>query len=95
MEEQRQKDFDEYLSGLRAAQKKEFAARCGTTYNYLIQVANGHRRASSRLARKFYEASGRVVRLASIRSDIWAEEVGDNKAQRSSSRLRQEKQICR
>jgi len=83
MEEQRQKDFADYLRGLKATQKQEFAARCGTTYNYLIQIANGHRKASSKLARKFYEVSGHIVRLASIRSDIWADDqLGEKKSMR-------------
>ena len=73
-----QLDFREFLSSLEPAGKKAFAAQCGTTYNYLLQVAHGHRRASSKLSRKIREKSKNVVRLASLRADIWPDESSAN-----------------
>lgn len=70
---EKQKDFASYVRELGPEQKKEFAERCGTSYRYLIQLINGHRRASSKLAKKFREQSGHIIRLASVRPDIWAD----------------------
>ena len=66
-----QQDFSDYWDELSPENKRSFAKRCNTTYNYLIQIANGHRRPSSTLSRVIRKQSGDVVRLSSLRGDIW------------------------
>jgi hypothetical protein len=53
------------------------ASECKTTPEYLLeQVANGHRKASVRLARRLIQASdlAGLVELSDIRPDIWGDE---------------------
>lgn len=66
-----QLNFSEYWEDLSPESKRSFAKRCNTTYNYLIQVAHGHRQPSAALSRVIRKQSGDVVRLSSLRGDIW------------------------
>ena len=66
-----QRDFSNYWEALPPESKRSLAKRCNTTYNYLIQIANGHRRPSAALSRTIRKQSGDVVRLSSLRGDIW------------------------
>lgn len=67
----------EVLQQLPREALERVAAECQTTPEYLLeQVANGHRRASVRLARRLIQASDLVgrVQLSDIRPDIWGAE---------------------
>jgi DNA-binding transcriptional regulator YdaS (Cro superfamily) len=60
-----------YLDPMDHAGRVAFARSCGTTYNYLHQVAGGHRRASGKLARRIERRSGGAVTRASLRRDLF------------------------
>jgi len=75
MDERKQLGFRDYWSGLSAAEKQALAEACITTVNYLTQVACGHRQASPALSLALHEQTGRVVRLSSLRADIWPAET--------------------
>lgn len=72
-------DIRSFNQELQPAQRQEFVNLAGTNLAYLSQVANGHRKASSDLARRMVEASqqlfpddqGRWLVLSGIRPDIW------------------------
>ena len=64
----------ELLPLLTAAEKRGLAARAGTQYFYLFQMAAGARSPSPALARRLVEAEPRLT-LEGLRPDIWSREA--------------------
>lgn len=61
----------EYVLALTPEEREEFAARAGTTVNYLPLLMGGHRKPGHELARRLTEASNGVLELSALRPDIW------------------------
>lgn len=64
-------ELKKFLDGLTPEQLEHYAKECGTSPAYLTQLKGGHRRASTKLARKLVEKSGGGLRLESVRPDVW------------------------
>lgn len=65
-------DLITYWDGLTPDKKESYATDCGVTYNYLSQVANGHKKPSTDLAKLLHAKSKKkVVALNKLRPDVW------------------------
>jgi hypothetical protein len=64
-------DVKTYLSETDKASAEAMAARAGTTYDYLIQLAGHHRKPSPDLSRKLVKASRGKLTLPELRPDLW------------------------
>lgn len=64
-------DLRTFLDAMTPAERRAFAARCGTTPNYLAQLHYGIKLPGPAMARTLYEQSGRKVPLEKMRPDIW------------------------
>ena len=72
-------DIKSFADRLQPEQRKAFVKLAGTNLAYFSQIANGHRRASTELARRFVDASQQIfedepeswLTLNGIRPDIW------------------------
>lgn len=72
-------DIRSFIEAIDSDQRQEFADRAGTNTAYLSQLASGHRKASTSLARRLVQASMQVfpgepeqwLTLDGIRPDIW------------------------
>lgn len=70
-------DLKTYLRGVPPDEREAFAQRCGTTLNYLKQVAYGGKVPSAELCIGIARESGGAVPCGSLRRDIdwgWAVE---------------------
>ena len=66
-------DIRSFLSRYGRAELAAIAKRAGTTAGYVIdQIGNGHRRPSTKLALKLWEASNRRLTLQKLRPDLSA-----------------------
>ena len=63
--------FTDYWAGLDAGQKRDLARRARTSYVYLSQLANGHRRPSAKLCRKLEKASDLRLSREALRPDLY------------------------
>lgn len=63
-------NIKEYMAGLDAAGREQFARLAGTTVGTLFQVRGGHSTASLELAVKIEIASGGKVPAESLRPDL-------------------------
>lgn len=61
------------LTSMSLAQRKEFAARCRTTYAFLRNVMYGQRIAGEKLAVRIERESGHVVTRFDLRPGDWHE----------------------
>jgi DNA-binding transcriptional regulator YdaS (Cro superfamily) len=64
-------NLQQLLKALPHGQGKQFAARVGTSYPYLYQVAHGIRTPSPDFCKRLVAADERLT-LAELRPDIWA-----------------------
>lgn len=65
-----------YLMAMRLPERKEFAARCGTTWPFLRNVAYGQRQPGEKLCVAIERESARAVSRQDLRGDwveIWPE----------------------
>ena len=63
----------DYLKTLSAQQRKNFAARCGTSVDYLWQIANGVRTPKAQLAVDISRESGGAVLCSALLPGVdWA-----------------------
>jgi hypothetical protein len=69
-------DVKTYLKETDRALAEAVAARAGTTYDYLIQLAGQHRKPSPDLARKLVKASRGKLTLGELRPDLWSDSPG-------------------
>lgn len=68
-------DLKTYLFSLPQADREQFAAKCGTTYGHLKNIAYGGRRCNLQLAIEVERHSVRAVSCESLRPDA-SESVG-------------------
>lgn len=62
-----------YLDGLAADRRREFARRCGTSLEYLRQIASGARKPKAQLAVTISRESGGVVQCETLLPGLdWA-----------------------
>jgi len=66
-------ELKQFLDELTPSELDEYAKACGTSAAYLAQLKGGHRRASTKLARKLVDESRGRLRLASVRPDVWGQ----------------------
>ena len=64
-------DVKTYLKDTDRGAAEIMAAKAGTTYDYLIQLAGKHRQPSPDLARKLVKASRGKLTLSELRPDLW------------------------
>lgn len=78
------KTLSEFMAGLTPAEKKQFAANCGTTINYLRKVMSTGKSVGPELCAQIEVNSGGVVSRKSLRPEnwqkIWPELEGDGNA---------------
>lgn len=65
----------QYLNSLTPEQQEAFATSAGTTLGYLRKACSKKPQMDGALCRRLDEASGGKVARASLRPDIWPEEV--------------------
>ena len=66
-------NLTDYLESLNVAGRREFARRCGTSLEYLRQVASGLRKPKAQLAVTVSRESGGRVSVESLLPDVdWA-----------------------
>lgn len=58
--------FAKYWKSLNKKEKERLAARMGTTYNYLSNIANGHRNAGPTVLRRIEPATRGQVKVNEI-----------------------------
>lgn len=61
----------DYLKTLTSDQRILVAKKAGTTREYLVQLAGGHRKASALLAKRLEDATGGKVAKSELRPDIF------------------------
>ena len=71
-------DLRTFLDSMPRPERRSFAARCGTTLNYLAQLQYGVKQPGPAMARSIHEASGRKVPLEMLRPDIWGKPAPTN-----------------
>lgn len=60
----------DYLKSLPAAERENFAVRCGTSVEYLFQVAYGNRKPKAALAIAIERESARAVSCGTLLPDL-------------------------
>ena len=65
--------FLDYINSLSPAEQGAFAGQCGTSIDYLRQVAYGNRACREKLASKVERSSGGAVTRQMLRPDDWQE----------------------
>lgn len=68
--------FKNFLMGLSVTERGEFAARCGTTWPFLRNVAYEYRKAGEKLCVRIEQETGGAIDRKDLRSDwreIWPE----------------------
>lgn len=63
----------EFLNSMTVAEREAFAARCGTTYPFLRNIAYGSRTAGEKLSVAIEIKSRRAVTRIDLRPDDWHE----------------------
>jgi DNA-binding transcriptional regulator YdaS (Cro superfamily) len=59
------------LNELTKTELEEIAEKAGTSVGYLVQIKNGHRKASPKLVTKIQEATNGKVSREDLRPDLW------------------------
>jgi DNA-binding transcriptional regulator YdaS (Cro superfamily) len=78
----------DYLKQFPVPERKNFAARCGTSLNYLQQVAYGNKQCGESLAINIDRESGAAVSCEELRPDCdWAYLRRGKKARVSSKQI--------
>ncbi|WP_064577196.1 transcriptional regulator [Cupriavidus gilardii] len=62
-----------FLDSLPVEEREPFAHRCGTSFDYLRQVAYGNRLCREKLAARIERESGGAVKRQVLRPDDWHE----------------------
>lgn len=64
-------ELSDYLKTLEPKDRESFAAKAGTTVDYLYQIAGGHRSAGPKLANRLEKASKGAVERIRLRPDVF------------------------
>jgi DNA-binding transcriptional regulator YdaS (Cro superfamily) len=67
--------LNEYLASIQCDERKRVAKECGTSVDYLYQLAGKHRNAGHALTRKIEKATGKAVTKEELRPDIFGDDA--------------------
>jgi DNA-binding transcriptional regulator YdaS (Cro superfamily) len=80
-------ELKQYLSTMSVSEQEAYAAKCGTTLNYLRKaISKGSVKFDGALCRLLDENSGGAVPRESLRPDIWPKEDRRTKRDRRANR---------